>query len=85
MTELGIRLVGTSDQARSTLYDLDLKGPLALVVGAEGGGIRRLTADCCDDLANIPMQGRVDCLNVSVATGVCLFEAVRQRSELDSN
>ena len=85
LSELGIRLVGTSDQAKSTLYDLDLKGSLALVVGAEGGGIRRLTADCCDDLANIPMQGSVDCLNVSVATGVCLFEAVRQRSSLGSS
>ena len=75
-----VRLVGTSDQARQTLYDVDLTGSCALVMGAEGSGLRRLTADRCDELVNIPMNGTVDCLNVSVATGVCLFEAVRQRS-----
>ena len=75
-----VRLVGTSDQARQTLYDVDFTGSCALVMGAEGSGLRRLTADRCDELVNIPMNGTVDCLNVSVATGVCLFEAVRQRS-----
>ena len=75
----GIKIVGASDQAKSTIFDSDLKGPIALVVGAEGTGIRRLTADNCDTLINIPMGGTVECLNVSVATGVCLFEAFRQR------
>ena len=79
LSDLGIRLVGTSDRANATLYDLDLTGALGLVMGAEDTGIRRLTADCCDDLTVIPMQGQIDCLNVSVAAGVCLFEAARQR------
>ena len=75
----GVRLVGTSDQAKQNIFEADLKGPLGLVVGAEGTGIRRLTADNCDHLINIPMSGEVECLNVSVAAGVCLFEAYRQR------
>ena len=75
----GVRLVGTSDQAKCTIFDSDLKGSLGLVVGAEETGIRRLTADNCDQLVNIPMRGSIECLNVSVATGVCLFEAFRQR------
>ena len=75
----GVRLVGTSDQAKITIFDSDLKGPLGLVVGAEETGIRRLTADNCDQLIKIPMRGTIECLNVSVATGVCLFEAFRQR------
>ena len=76
----GVWLVGTSDHATSkSIYELDLKGPLALVMGAEEKGMRRLTEDNCDFLASIPMFGKVECLNVSVATGVCLFEAVRQR------
>ncbi len=77
----GLWLVGTADQAEQSLYDIDLKGPLALVVGAEGKGLRRLTREACDFLIHIPMAGSVECLNVSVATGVCLFEAVRQRRE----
>lgn len=77
----GVWLVGTSDHATSkSLYDLDLRGPLALVMGAEEKGMRRLTEENCDFLAAIPMAGKVECLNVSVATGVCLFEAVRQRN-----
>lgn len=79
LKEQNIWLVGTSDQAEKSLYDHDLTGPLGLVMGAEGKGIRRLTADKCDFLAYIPMAGSVECLNVSVATGVTLFEAVRQR------
>ena len=79
LSDLGVRLVGTSDRADATLYELDLTGPLGLVLGAEDTGIRHLTADTCDTLAMIPMQGRVECLNVSVAAGVSLFEAVRQR------
>jgi 23S rRNA (guanosine2251-2'-O)-methyltransferase len=76
----GLWLVGTSDHAKSkSIYELDLKGPLALVMGAEEKGMRRLTEENCDFLASIPMSGKVECLNVSVATGVCLFEAVRQR------
>ena len=75
----GIFLLGTSDQARNSLYEVDFSGSIALVMGAEGTGIRRLTADLCDQLIQIPMDGTVECLNVSVATGVCLFEAKRQR------
>ncbi len=76
----GIWVIGTSlEGAQGNIYQADLKGPLALVLGAEGKGIRRLTAEVCDSLAYIPMQGSVESLNVSVATGVCLFEACRQR------
>lgn len=76
----GLWLVGTSDHAKSkSIYEIDLKGPLALIMGAEEKGMRRLTEDNCDFLASIPMSGKVECLNVSVAAGVCLFEAVRQR------
>ena len=62
-----------------SLYDLDLNRPLALVLGAEGKGMRQLTAKSCDQLVRIPMQGAVESLNVSVAAGVCLYEALRQR------
>lgn len=79
LKEAGLWLVGTSDRATRELYDLDLKGPLGIVMGAEEKGMRRLTEENCDFLAMIPMSGKVECLNVSVATGVCLFEAVRQR------
>lgn len=79
LKELGVWLVGTADEATQTLYDLDLKGPIGIVMGAEGPGMRRLTGEHCDFLAKIPMAGKVECLNVSVATGVCLFECVRQR------
>ena len=79
LQEAGLWLVGTADEATQSIYQTDLKGPLAIVMGAEGKGIRRLTAEGCDFLVRIPMNGQVDCLNVSVATGVCLFEAVRQR------
>ena len=79
LQEKGIRLVGTSDQAKKNVFEADLKGSLGLVVGAEGTGIRRLTAENCDVLINIPMSGSVECLNVSVATGICLFEVFRQR------
>ena len=76
----GMRIVGTSDEAKDTLYDADLTGPLAIAMGFEGSGLRRLTQKQCDVLVRIPMAGAVECLNVSVATGVCLFEANRQRS-----
>lgn len=82
LKESGIWIVGTTDKAHKSLFDIDLKGPLAIIMGAEGEGMRRLTEEKCDFLARIPMAGRkVDCLNVSVAAGVCLFEAVRQRSQ----
>ena len=82
LKELGIWLVGTADEAPQTLYECDLKGPLGVVMGAEGSGMRRLTREHCDFLVSIPMAVgcRVECLNVSVATGVTLFEARRQRT-----
>jgi 23S rRNA (guanosine2251-2'-O)-methyltransferase len=81
LKDLGIWIVGTADETSQSLYDIDLKGPIAIVMGAEGEGMRRLTGELCDFLARIPMGrgSRVPCLNVSVATGVCLFEAMRQR------
>jgi len=75
----GVWLIGTAGEADSTLYQADFTGPVALVMGAEGKGMRRLTREHCDLLINIPMLGHVDSLNVSVATGVCLYEALRQR------
>jgi 23S rRNA (guanosine2251-2'-O)-methyltransferase len=80
LKERNIWIIGTSDAADKTLYQADLKGPVALVLGAEGDGMRQLTAKTCDELVSIPMQGAVESLNVSVASGVCLYEAVRQRS-----
>ncbi len=75
----GIWLAGTSDEATDSLYGKDLSGPLALVMGSEGTGLRRLTTELCDYLVSIPMAGQVESLNVSVATGVCLYEINRQR------
>ena len=72
-------VVGTAGEATETLYQTKLTGALALVMGAEGEGMRRLTREHCDQLISIPMAGSVSSLNVSVATGVCLFEIVRQR------
>ena len=79
LKERGIWFVGTSDRAEQSLYDTDLKGPIAIVMGREGEGMRRLTEEQCDFLVKFPMKGKVDCLNVSVSAGVCLYEAVRQR------
>jgi 23S rRNA (guanosine2251-2'-O)-methyltransferase len=76
----GIWLAGTSDEASDSLYATDLTGPLALVMGSEGSGLRRLTSELCDYLVRIPMAGQVESLNVSVATGVCLYEICRQRN-----
>lgn len=78
--DYGIRIFGTADQADCDLYECDLIGPIAIVLGAEEKGIRRLTAENCDVLIRIPMAGNVTCLNVSNAAAVCLFEAVRQRA-----
>lgn len=79
LKKAGVWIVGTSDHADKLLYQLDLKGPLALVIGAEEKGMRRLTEENCDFLAKLPMAGKVECLNASVSAGVCLYEAVRQR------
>jgi 23S rRNA (guanosine2251-2'-O)-methyltransferase len=79
LKERNIWIIGTSDQATQTLYQADLTGAVALVLGAEGDGMRALTAKTCDQLVRIPMQGAVESLNVSVASGVCLYEATRQR------
>lgn len=75
----GLWVVGTAGEAEQELYQLDMTGPTVLVMGAEGKGMRRLTREHCDYLVKLPMGGSVSSLNVSVATGVCLFEAVRQR------
>ena len=80
LKERGIWIIGTSDDAPATLYQADLKGPVALVLGAEGAGMRQLTRKTCDALVSIPMAGAVESLNVSVASGVCLYEARRQRT-----
>jgi 23S rRNA (guanosine2251-2'-O)-methyltransferase len=79
LKERDILVVGTSDDAPGTLYEADLKGAVALVLGAEGKGLRQLTRKTCDVLVRIPMLGAVESLNVSVAAGVCLYEARRQR------
>ena len=81
LQERGVWIVGTAGEAEQNVYQQSLTGPLALVMGAEGQGMRRLTRENCDYLINIPMAGEVSSLNVSVATGVCLFEAVRQRQQ----
>ncbi|MEM8549338.1 MAG: 23S rRNA (guanosine(2251)-2'-O)-methyltransferase RlmB [Verrucomicrobiota bacterium] len=80
LKEAGLWLVGTGDEEAQLLYEVDMKGPLAIVLGREDTGVRKSIADKCDFLVKIPMNGTVECLNLSVATGVCLFEAVRQRS-----
>ena len=76
----GVWLVGLDGESKQDLYSIDLKGPIAIVLGSEGEGMRRLTSESCDFLARIPMRGAVESLNVSVATGVVLFEALRQRA-----
>lgn len=79
LQERGIWISGAAGEADHSLYEADLAGPIAIVMGSEGKGLRRLTREHCDYLISIPMAGVVSSLNVSVATGVCLFEAVRQR------
>lgn len=79
LADQGVWIVGTAGETETSLYDAELTGPLALVMGAEGSGMRRLTKEQCSQLVKIPMAGAVSSLNVSVATGVSLFEAVRQR------
>ncbi len=80
LKERAIWVIGTSDTATRSVYQADLRQPVALVLGAEGSGMRQLTAKTCDELVRIPMHGAVESLNVSVASGVCLYEALRQRS-----
>ncbi|MES3003963.1 MAG: 23S rRNA (guanosine(2251)-2'-O)-methyltransferase RlmB [Pseudomonadota bacterium] len=80
LKERSIWCIGTSDDAPRTVYQADLKAPIALILGAEGAGMRQLTRKNCDELVSIPMRGAVESLNVSVASGVCLYEALRQRT-----
>lgn len=80
LQDAGVWIIGTAGEAEQDVFEKPLTGPLALVMGAEGTGMRRLTRENCDDLVKIPMAGSVSSLNVSVATGVILYEAVRQRS-----
>ncbi len=82
LRKLGIWIVGAAGEASQSLFGSNLSGPLALVMGSEGTGLRRLTSEKCDLLLRIPMTDRVESLNVSVAAGICLFEAVRQRRSL---
>ena len=79
LKERNIWVIGTAGEAEKSIYQVDLQGPTALVLGAEGPGMRQLTRKTCDELVHIPMKGAVDSLNVSVASGVCLYEALRQR------
>ena len=79
LQERGVWLYGAAGESEKSIYDSDLSGSIALVMGAEGSGLRRLTREQCDFLVNLPMSGSVSSLNVSVATGICLFEIVRQR------
>ena len=79
LQDKGVWVIGTAGEAEQLIYQVDLKGPTALVMGAEGKGMRRLTREHCDQLVKLPMAGAVSSLNVSVATGVCLYEIVRQR------
>jgi 23S rRNA (guanosine2251-2'-O)-methyltransferase len=79
LKERDVWVVGTAEDAEKSIYDMDFKGPVALVLGAEGPGMRQLTRKTCDELVRIPMQGAVESLNVSVAAAVCLYEARRQR------
>jgi 23S rRNA (guanosine2251-2'-O)-methyltransferase len=80
LQQAGVWIYGTSDSAEASLYDYDYAGPVALVMGAEGAGLRRLTLESCDHLVKLPMLGQVESLNVSVATGVCLYEILRSRN-----
>lgn len=77
--QAGVWCIGTAGDAEQTLYDIDLQGPIAWVLGAEGDGLRRLTREKCDHLVRIPMVGTVESLNVSVASSICLFESLRQK------
>ena len=79
LQQAGVWLIGTDAAAKGELFEADLRGPLGLVLGAEGSGMRRLTTEHCDSLVKLPMFGSVQSLNVSVSAGICLYEALRQR------
>ncbi|WP_206485163.1 23S rRNA (guanosine(2251)-2'-O)-methyltransferase RlmB [Thalassotalea sp. G2M2-11] len=79
LQQMGVWIIGTAGETDTCLYEVKMNGPMALVMGAEGKGMRRLTRENCDQLVKLPMAGTVSSLNVSVATGICLFEIVRQR------
>jgi 23S rRNA (guanosine2251-2'-O)-methyltransferase len=79
IAEAGVRIIGATAEAGDSIYDIDLRPPLAIVLGAEDRGLRRLTRERCDALARVPMAGAVESLNVAVAAGICLFEARRQQ------
>jgi 23S rRNA (guanosine2251-2'-O)-methyltransferase len=81
LTDYGVTIVGTSDKATHSLYDTDLTGPMALVMGREHSGLRKNIAERCHHLVALPMHGTVSSLNVSVATGICLYETLRQRRQ----
>jgi 23S rRNA (guanosine2251-2'-O)-methyltransferase len=80
LKERGVWIIGADAGGRESLFDADLSGPIAWVLGAEGSGLRRLTRELCDRLVRIPLQGTVESLNVSVASGLCLYETRRQRA-----
>ena len=84
LKQAGVWLYGSSGDASDSVYDHDYSGPIALVMGAEGSGLRRLTMESCDHLISLPMRGQVESLNVSVATGICLYEILRSREHLAS-
>ncbi|MEI4269833.1 MAG: TrmH family RNA methyltransferase, partial [Candidatus Dasytiphilus stammeri] len=77
--ECQVSVIGTSAKSQQSLYNIKLTGSIALVLGSESHGIRSVTKKYCDELVSIPILGNISTLNVSVATGICLFEAVRQR------
>jgi 23S rRNA (guanosine2251-2'-O)-methyltransferase len=79
LSEYGVTIIGTSDRAEKTLYETDLSTSLALVMGREHSGLRKNVMDRCDEVVSLPMRGAVSSLNVSVATGICLYEILRQR------
>lgn len=82
LQDMGIWIVGTAAESEQTIYQIDLNQPIGIVMGAEGTGMRRLTAENCDFLARLPMPGPIESLNLSVSTGICLYEALRQRLNL---
>jgi 23S rRNA (guanosine2251-2'-O)-methyltransferase len=81
LKDAGVWVVGAAGETETTIYQASFSGPIAIAMGAEGDGLRRLTKESCDSLVKIPMFGAVSSLNVSVATGICLYEAVRQRQK----
>ena len=81
LKSFNITVIGTSDKAEKSIYTINLRSSIAIVVGSEERGMRQLTIKSCDKMASLPMYGQVECLNVSVSTGICLYEVLRQRRE----